>query len=108
MEVLAFPCNQFYAQESKCELDIKNFAKDKYEVNFPMFSKIEVNGPNAHDVYKFLRGNSSLRLDGNEVQAIKWNFANFLVDQDGKIVKAFAPSKTPLDEIEEEVKKLVA
>jgi len=73
-----------------------------------MFSKIEVNGPNAHDVYKYLRGNSELRLpESNEVQAIKWNFSHFLVDKDGKVVKAFPPI-TKVEDIEEEIKKLVA
>lgn len=108
LEVLAFPCNQFGAQESKCALDIKNFAKDTYEAKFPMFEKIEVNGPNAHDVYKFLRGNSDLKVaGGNEVKAIAWNFAHFLVGSDGKVVKAFPPG-AEVNDIEEEIKKIVA
>jgi len=111
LEVLAFPCNQFEEQEPRCELDIKNFAKNNYQATFPMFSKIDVNGPNAHDVYKFLRGNSTMRLpESNEVRAIEWNFAHFLLDKDGKVVRAFPPEEEAkyVDVIEEEVKKLLA
>ena len=107
LEILAFPCNQFGAQEPKCSADIKDFATNKYGAGFPIFDKIEVNGPNTHDVYKFLRGNSTHRTEGsNEVSAITWNFAHFLLDKDGKIVKAFPPGAKE-DVIEEGVKEIL-
>jgi len=76
-----------------------------------MFEKIEVNGPNTHDVYKYLRGHSSHRVQGtNQVSAIEWNFAHFLLDKDGKVVRAFPPEeeKDAAAIIEEEVKKILA
>ena len=82
-QILAFPCNQFGAQEPGTNQQIFDWAKSTYNVTFPMFEKIEVNGDGACDVYKYLRKNSSELNDG----AIPWNFAKFLVDGDGKVVK---------------------
>ncbi len=90
--VLAFPCNQFGAQEPGTDAEILEFATSKYDVNFPMFSKIEVNGDGACDLYKFLKSEQKAD-DGTE--DIKWNFAKFLVDGDGNVVARYAPKVTP-------------
>ena len=108
LEILAFPCNQFGAQEPKCELDVKNFATDKYQASFPLFSKIDVNGQNTHDVYRFLRGQSDLRVAGtNKAKPITWNFSKFLLDKDGKVAKTVAPGESPAN-MEEDIKNLLA
>mgnify|MGYP002141372009 FL=1 len=87
LKIMGFPCNQFKGQENKCELDIAEFVRTKYNVNFDMFSKIEVNGPNCHPLYKFLRRNSSLYDPATDTcKEIEWNFAKFIVDADGKVV----------------------
>lgn len=91
LEILAFPCNQFGSQESKCSLDIKNFAKNKYKAQFQMFEKIDVNGTNAHPLYKWLKS----KQGGSFIDAIKWNFTKFLVDHEGNPVKRYAPTTTP-------------
>jgi glutathione peroxidase len=91
-EVLAFPCNQFGAQEPGDENEIKNFCSLTYNVEFPLFSKIDVNGSDTHPVYKFLKEERPGIL-GSE--AIKWNFTKFLVGKDGKPVKRYAPQDTP-------------
>jgi len=90
--VLGFPCNQFGKQEPGSEADIKAFCATRYDVSFPLFSKIEVNGANAHPLYQYLKAQKPGLL-GSE--AIKWNFTKFLVDRDGNVVKRFAPSDTP-------------
>jgi len=82
------------SQEKKCEFDIKAFVQGKYNVDFPMFSKVEVNGPNTNDVFKFLRYNSELNQNG-KVKYVPWNFTKFLLDKDGKIVKVYAPNEDP-------------
>ena len=86
-EILAFPCNQFGAQEPGCNADIKKFAQT-YGATFPMFSKIEVNGPNTCEVYKFLKAGAS---SGD----IPWNFAKFLVNGEGKVVSFHGPKVAP-------------
>ncbi len=90
--VLGFPCNQFGAQEPGSEGEIASFCSATYGVSFPMFAKIEVNGENAHPLYKFLKHEAPGIL-GSE--AIKWNFTKFLVDKSGKVVKRYAPTDTP-------------
>jgi len=95
-------------QESKCELDIKNFAKGKYSVDFPLFSKVEVNGPETHDVFKYIRANSPLyNQSTNQVQYIPWNFTKFLLDKDGKILKMYGPNDKP-QTMEEDIQKLLS
>jgi len=89
-EVLAFPCNQFGGQEPGTDAEIKSFAQ-KYGAKFPLFSKIEVNGNGTHPLYKFLK-DSQKEFLGND---IKWNFAKFLVDKEGKAVKRYAPTSSP-------------
>lgn len=90
--VLGFPCNQFGAQEPGSESDIESFCSTTYGVSFPMFAKIEVNGENAHPLYRFLKREAPGIL-GSE--AIKWNFTKFLVDKTGKVVRRYAPTETP-------------
>jgi glutathione peroxidase len=91
LTVLGFPCDQFMHQEPGDETDIKNFCSAKYDVTFPMFAKIEVNGPKAHPLWAFLKHEKGGLLGGG----IKWNFTKFLVSADGKVVERFAPTTTP-------------
>lgn len=91
-EVLGFPCNQFGHQEPGTEKEIHSFCSLKYFVSFPMFAKIEVNGPNAHPLYQFLK---SARPGLFGSKAIKWNFTKFLVDRTGTVVKRFGPIRSP-------------
>ena len=88
--ICGFPCNQFHAQEPGTSAEIKTFCTSKYNVTFPMFEKIEVNGENRHPLYVRLAGPSS-PFPGN----IKWNFGKFLVGRDGKIVSRFEPKVKP-------------
>lgn len=90
--VLGFPCDQFGHQEPGDEEEIKNFCSLTYNVTFPMFSKIEVNGSNAHPLYRYLKS-AKKGLLGTE--AVKWNFTKFLVDRDGTVLKRYAPTNTP-------------
>ena len=83
-QVLAFPCNQFGSQEPGTPAEIEAFARGKYGAEFPIFEKIEVNGPNCHPVYNYLRTYSSLYMKDKKVASeIPWNFAKFLVDSKG-------------------------
>lgn len=104
LEILGFPSNQFFGQEKRSEADIKEFVTDLYNVNFPLFSKIEVNGPNTHDIFKYLRMNSELKVSENKAKQIPWNFAKFLVNHEGKVIKFYHPNvdhKTIENEIEQ-------
>jgi glutathione peroxidase len=92
--VLGFPCDQFGHQEPGDAAEIKNFCSLKYDVTFPLFAKVEVNGDNAHPVYRFLKQEKRGLLG---TQAIKWNFTKFLVDKQGKVVKRYAPADKPED-----------
>jgi glutathione peroxidase len=91
-EVLGFPCNQFGAQEPGTEAQIKNFCETRFGVSFPLFAKIDVNGPATHPLYEFLKS-AEPGLLGTE--AIKWNFTKFLVAKDGSVVKRYAPQTKP-------------
>jgi len=88
--VLGFPCNQFGGQEPGTDAQIKQFCSSKYNVTFPMFDKLEVNGPNRHPLYVALAGSDS-PYPGN----IRWNFTKFLVGRDGKILNRFDSKVTP-------------
>jgi glutathione peroxidase len=101
--VLGFPCNQFGAQEPGDEKAIANFCKTQYGVDFPMFAKIEVNGPGAHPLFEYLKA-AVPGVAGTE--AIKWNFTKFLVDRDGNVVQRYAPTTTPA-QIEKDIEKLL-
>ena len=90
--VLGFPCDQFGHQEPGEESAIQTFCKDKYDVTFPMFAKVEVNGPNAHPLFKALKEAAPGLLG---TRAIKWNFTKFLVDGQGRVVRRYAPRDKP-------------
>jgi glutathione peroxidase len=90
--VLGFPCDQFGHQEPGDEAEIKQFCSLNYDVTFPLFAKIEVNGAGTHPLYLWLKGEKA-GVFGTE--AIKWNFTKFLVDRSGQVVKRFAPSDSP-------------
>jgi len=90
--VLAFPCNQFGAQEPGSNEEIAEFARSNYDVNFPMFAKIEVNGDGAAALYKLLK-KAQPGDDGKE--DIPWNFTKFLVDRQGNVIARFGPQVTP-------------
>lgn len=88
--VLGFPCNQFGSQEPGSKEEIKQFCTLNYGVTFPMFDKIEVNGPQRSPVYEALAGKGS-PVEGD----IKWNFTKFLIGRDGKVVRRYAPTAKP-------------
>jgi len=90
-EVLAFPCDQFGHQEPGSENQIRSFCEANYGIEFPLFSKIEVNGEGTHPLYKFLKSQKGGLLGNN----IKWNFTKFLVDKEGKVVDRYAPVTAP-------------
>ena len=92
--VLGFPCDQFGRQEPGDEAEISKFCLQNYEVTFPLFAKAEVNGINAHPLYKALKREAP-GLFGT--QAIKWNFTKFLIDKEGRVVGRFAPTDRPED-----------
>jgi len=89
--VLGFPCDQFGHQEPGSEADIAEFCSLTYDVSFPMFAKIEVNGSGAHPLYQWLKSEQGGLLGS----AIKWNFTKFLVGRDGTVIDRFAPKDTP-------------
>jgi len=90
--VLGFPCDQFGHQEPGDEAEIKNFCAEKYDVTFPMFAKIEVNGANTHPLFKTLKQEAPGLLG---TQAIKWNFTKFLIDREGQVIGRYAPAAKP-------------
>ena len=92
LEILGFPCDQFGHQEPGNEADIKQFCSLNYGVSFPMFAKIEVNGKDAHPLYKYLKGE---RPGIMGLESIKWNFTKFLVGKDGLPIKRYAPADKP-------------
>ncbi|MGH7022056.1 MAG: glutathione peroxidase [Caulobacteraceae bacterium] len=92
--VLGFPCNQFGGQEPGDAGEIASFCSLTYDVTFPMMSKIEVNGSNAHPLYAWLK---KARKGALGTEAIKWNFTKFLIDRSGEAVARFAPTTEPRD-----------
>ncbi|HKD86516.1 MAG TPA: glutathione peroxidase [Terriglobales bacterium] len=103
-ELLAFPCDQFGHQEPGSDAEIKEFCQLNYGVDFPLFSKIEVNGDGAHPLYKFLKSKKGGLLG----DSIKWNFTKFLVDRQGNVVERYAPMTPPrgiVADIEKELAK---
>lgn len=100
--ILGFPCNQFGNQEPGDEEGIAQGCVVNYGVKFPMFAKVDVNGNNAHPLFKFLKK----ELGGILGSKIKWNFTKFLIDRNGKPVKRFAPVTKP-ESLEKEIKKLL-
>jgi glutathione peroxidase len=89
--VLGFPCNQFGGQEPGNAEEIEEFCTGKYDVTFPLFEKIDVNGANAHPLYEYLKRQQSGLLGSS----IKWNFTKFLVDREGRVVARHAPTAKP-------------
>ena len=101
LAVLGFPCDQFGHQEPGDEAQIKQFCSTSYDVSFPMFAKIEVNGEGAHPLYRWLKQQAKGLL-GSE--SIKWNFTKFLVDEQGSVVKRYAPKDAP-EKIERDLQR---
>lgn len=103
LEVLGFPCNQFGSQEPGSEEEIGAFCEKNYGVSFPMFAKVDVNGDNAHPLFKHLKGEAPGVLG---TEGIKWNFTKFLIGRDGKVAKRYAPTTKP-EEIADDIEKLL-
>lgn len=91
LEILGFPCDQFGHQEPGSEDEIAEFCKVNYGVSFPLFAKIDVNGGEAHPLFKYLKE----KLPGILGSGIKWNFTKFLIDREGKLIRRFAPKDAP-------------
>jgi glutathione peroxidase len=101
--VLGFPCNQFGAQEPGNADEIKSFCSLTYDVTFPLFAKVDVNGDQTHPLYAYLKSKEK-GIFGTE--GIKWNFTKFLVDKNGEVLKRFAPQSTP-EQIEKEIEAIL-
>ena len=104
VEVLGFPCNQFGGQEPGAAEEIGAFCERNYGVTFPLFSKIDVNGPAAHPLFQHLKSEAPGLMG---TQAIKWNFTKFLVKKDGTVFKRYAPQTEP-GELMADIEKLLA
>ena len=91
-EILGFPCNQFGGQEPGNAKEIESFCESNFNITFPIFEKIKVNGPDAEPLFKYLKKNAKGFLG---FQRIQWNFTKFLVSPEGKIIKRFTPATTP-------------
>ncbi|WP_151733001.1 glutathione peroxidase ['Paenibacillus yunnanensis' Narsing Rao et al. 2020] len=102
-EVLGFPSNQFAGQEPGDSEEIAEFCELNYGVSFPMYDKVDVKGDNAHPLFKYLTREAPGVLGS---KSVKWNFTKFLVDQNGRVLKRFAPQTTP-EQIESEIDKLL-
>ena len=113
LEVLGFPSNQFKEQEPGTDAEIQAFCKTTYDVTFPVFAKIEVNGPDADPLYEYLRAQAPgdfgpqygefyesilrIRPDTDGTDEVKWNFTKFLIGRDGKVIKRYEPPVPPAD-----------
>jgi glutathione peroxidase len=102
LEILGFPCDQFGHQEPGDDAEIATFCQRNFGVTFPLFKKVEVNGPGTHPVWAHLKKGASGLLG----QGIKWNFTKFLVDREGRVVDRFAPATAP-EKLEADVVKLL-
>ncbi|AWB57185.1 glutathione peroxidase [Colwellia sp. Arc7-D] len=94
LEILAFPCNQFGKQEKGDDSEIKQFCDLNFNISFPLFSKVDVNGENSHPLFDYMK-NEAPGLLGSK--SIKWNFTKFLVNNQGKVVKRYSPTTKPAD-----------
>ena len=103
-EVLAFPCNQFKQQESGSNEEIQQFCDLQFNIKFPLFDKIEVNGDNAEPLFNYLKQQAPGILGS---KSIKWNFTKFLVNRQGEVVKRYAPTTKP-EAIKTDIEKLLA
>lgn len=106
LQILGFPCGQFMNQELSTENEIKDYVTQKFQVDFPMLNKIEVNGPNTHPIYKYLKYNSNQMKTENGLKNIPWNFAKFLVDKDGKVISFYEPKIKPVQMVND-IEKLL-
>src|SRR5487761_263557 len=113
LEIRGFPCNQFKGQEPGTDEEILDFCKTTYDVTFPVFSKIEVNGPGADPLYQYLRAQapgdfgpayggfyeaiSKIRPGSDGTDEVKWNFTKFLIGRDGTVIKRYEPPVLPGD-----------
>lgn len=111
LEILGFPCNQFKEQEPGSDEEIQNFCKATYDVTFPVFAKIEVNGPQADPLYRYLRAEapgdfgpryggfydaiSKIRPEADGTDEVKWNFTKFLIGRDGEVIRRYEPPVPP-------------
>ena len=102
-EVVAFPCNQFGAQEPGNAEEIASFCKLTYDVTFPLMAKVDVNGDGAAPLYQWMKAEAP-GLMGS--RSVKWNFTKFLIDRDGKVVRRYAPTDKP-ESIEKDIEKLL-
>ena len=123
LQVLGFPCNQFGGQEPGTDADIQEFCSTSYSVTFPVFGKIDVNGPQADPLYGYLRSAApgdfgpdsgglyehvrSSRPEALGTDEIKWNFTKFLVDRDGNVIRRYEPAVTP-EEIRADLEGLLS
>ena len=106
LQVLGFPCNQFANQDPADDETIKGFCRKNYGVSFPVFARIEVNGDNAHPLYRYLKDKARGVFWSKR---IKWNFTKFLVDHEGKVIKRYAPTTKPKEliaDIEAQIRKI--
>lgn len=102
LEILGFPCNQFAKQDAGTNKEINEFCQLNYGVTFTMFEKIDVNGENAHPLFKYLKNEAKGFLG----KGIKWNFTKFLIDSKGKVIKRYAPTISP-SKIKEDIEELL-
>ena len=101
LEILGFPCNQFGGQDPGTNKEIGSFCQRNYGVNFPMFAKVDVKGPEAHVIFRYLTREAKGILGSRN---IKWNFTKFLVDRKGRVIKRYAPVTKP-EAIEDDIRK---
>jgi glutathione peroxidase len=101
-EILGFPCNQFAKQDPGSNKEIGQFCLINYGVTFNMFEKIDVNGPTAHPIYKYLKNEAKGVLS----KEIKWNFSKFLIDSEGKVIKRYSPTTKP-SKLKEDIESLL-
>ncbi|ALD02410.1 glutathione peroxidase [Acinetobacter sp. TTH0-4] len=102
--ILGFPCNQFAHQDPLTNEEIGGFCQRNYGVSFPMFAKVDVNGSKAHPLYQYLTAEAKGILGS---QKIKWNFTKFLINQEGKVIKRYAPLIKP-EKIAKDIQKLLS
>ncbi|KAK7260956.1 hypothetical protein RIF29_27258 [Crotalaria pallida] len=103
LEILAFPCNQFGMQEPGSNQEIKQFACTRFKAEFPIFDKVDVNGPFTAPVYQFLKSSAGGFLG----DLVKWNFEKFLVDKNGKVIERYPPTTSPF-QIEKDIQRLLS
>lgn len=103
LEILAFPCNQFGKQESGSDDEIKDFCDLNFNISFPLFQKVDVNGDHSHPLYQELKNQAPGLLGSKN---IKWNFTKFLVDKNGKVIERYG-SVTKPETLKDDIRKLV-